>query len=311
MIPFRLRALSLPVVATCCILLLAKDPASASPLPPNDLHLEDRVTRPDSNIDEATFNALIDRALAHYQPLAKKHRAALDAQRLWNNNLVNAFATRTGPIWGIAMYGGLARRPEVTADGFQLVICHEIGHLFAGYPYKRNMFGSLAWASVEGESDYFATQSCARALWKDDTDQNLLHIATVDPEAARRCDAAWESDSERALCYRIADAGMSLARLLASAAKDKIPSFESPDPTQITKTDKKHPAAQCRLDTYLEGALCSRTRDPDMIPGKRYTAHWGMLFNRRAEAEAAGQSCYVAQGYLEGMRPRCWFAPRR
>ena len=48
--------------------------------------------------------------------------------------------------WVVAMFGGLARRPEVTKDAFQFVVCHEVGHHLAGWPFAYD------WASNEGQS---------------------------------------------------------------------------------------------------------------------------------------------------------------
>jgi hypothetical protein len=214
-----------------------------------------------------------------------------------------------GPLWKVFMYGGLARRPEITPDGFQVIVCHELGHLFGGYPFYRTIFGGLIWFSVEGESDYFATQSCARELWKNEPEQNAVHRATVDLYAQQRCDLAWSSRRERDLCYRIADASTSLARLLATPEKGEKPSFATPSLESVARTSRRHPKAQCRLDTYFEGALCTENRDPSIIPGKRLAGYVGNFFNRRAERQAAAQSCHTAEGYFDGVRPRCWFAP--
>ncbi len=289
--------------------VLATPRTQASTLPPNDLHLEDDIARLDANIDEAEFNSIIDKAMAFYVPLAKEHGGNLSVERLWENKMVNASALRMGPIWKIYMYGGLARRPEVTPDGFQVVVCHELGHLFGGFPFYRTIFGGLVWFSVEGESDYFATQSCARELWKHEHEQNAVHRVTVDFYAQQRCDMTWSGRRDRDLCYRIADASASLAKLLATPEKGEKPSFATPSRESVARTSRKHPKAQCRLDTYFEGALCPENRDPSIIPAKRLAGYFGTFFNRRAEKQAASQSCHSAEGYFEGVRPRCWFAP--
>ena len=41
-------------------------------------------------------------------------------------------AIRAGWSLFIELNGGLARRPEVSSDGFTMVICHELGHFLAG-----------------------------------------------------------------------------------------------------------------------------------------------------------------------------------
>jgi hypothetical protein len=53
-----------------------------------------------------------------------------------------------------------------------------------------------------------------------------------------------------------------------------------------------HPATQCRLDTYFEGALCEKS---PMEPMSNTDFHGG--------------SCTQDQGARIGYRPRCWFAP--
>src|SRR6478609_9034269 len=70
----------------------------------------------------------------------------------------------------VHMYGGLARRPEVTPDGFTLVVCHEVGHHFGGYPFVRDAY----WAANDGQADYFSTLACARRLWQNQPADNAL-----------------------------------------------------------------------------------------------------------------------------------------
>jgi len=70
------------------------------------------------------------------------------------------------------------------------------------------------------------------------------------------------------------------------------PAFDTPDPNVVAETDDSHPATQCRLDTYLQGALCTKPvseafSDEDPAPG----------------------ACTRSQGYAVGMRPLCWYKP--
>ena len=90
-----------------------------------------------------------------------------------DENMVNAHAFTDGAgLWGIVFYKGLAMRHELgpeglgafEGDGFSLIACHEVGHLFAGFPFKLSMVGSIP-LSTEGLSDYFATNQCLPRLW--------------------------------------------------------------------------------------------------------------------------------------------------
>src|SRR5687768_16763139 len=120
--------------------------AEATILPPNDLHLQDNIFEFQSNVSEEEFNRVIERAEDVYGPVMEQFGATLEINRLWDNSTVNASAYQSGRTWYVNMYGGLARRPEVTPDGFAMVLCHELGHHLGGFPF------SLSWAANEGQS---------------------------------------------------------------------------------------------------------------------------------------------------------------
>ncbi|MFW7378825.1 MAG: hypothetical protein ACOH5I_08465 [Oligoflexus sp.] len=270
--------------------------AFASILPPNDLHLEDGLYR--SNVSEEEFMEAIDLAEKVYAPLIKNaFNANLKVNRLWSNSTVNASASQFGRTWNVNMYGGLARRPEVTIDGFTLVLCHELGHHLAGYPF------SSSWAANEGQSDYFATLSCARLLWQDDFELNATFRDGLPETPKQLCDEAWDAVADQNLCYRMMAAGKSLADLL-SALRNSSVSFDTPDMSRVSRTNNSHPEGQCRLDTYMAGALCQAEFDPEFIPGKSFGSRRN---SASAESESAKYTCSVLDGYESGLRPNCWF----
>lgn len=255
-------------------------------LPPNNLDLQDDVNFA-GGISEADFNAVIDQAEAYYASVFAGHGGTLRVERKWRDGTVNASAMRMGRTWVVNMYGGLARRPEVTKDGFAMVLCHEIGHHVAGFPF------SSSWAANEGQSDYFALQSCARELWGKETELNAKAAASV-PEAGKKlCDARFQKTDDQNLCYRQMAAGVSLATLLGNLGGDRNVSIDTPDQSEVDSTDDQHPAAQCRLDTYVAGTLCTVKFDPNSIP--------------QTEAQSNKVSCGADDA--RATRPRCWFAP--
>ncbi|MGE0174464.1 MAG: proprotein convertase P-domain-containing protein [Oligoflexales bacterium] len=287
-------------MAALCLLFCA--PASwATILPENTLHLEDNLTQPKGEVDEATFNEVIDEVNALYKPIIAKHGAALNVARLWTDSTVNAAATQseTGDVWFVFLYGGLARRPEITRDSFVLVFCHELGHHLAGFPFVSG------WAANEGQSDYFATQVCARKLWTPQLAENAKFRDVVPAVPKTACDEAWEQQEERDLCYRTAMASRSLAQLFATLMRSTA-EFETPDMSRVRVTNNAHPGAQCRLDTYLNGALCSKGFADDVIPGKKHPSGQGSL---DVEYESAKSSCTSSSLATTGTRPLCWFAP--
>lgn len=278
--------------------------AFATILPKNDLHLQDDL-HGFSNITEQQFSAAIDEVLNAYKVIVKKnHNATVTPNKLWNDPTVNASAQQFTDIdWQINMYGGLARRPEVTLDGFTMVVCHELGHHIGGFPF----YGDAMWASSEGEADYFATQACARLLWKTQTTKNAESRQAAPAIVREKCDAQWNTTAEQNLCYRTSLAGESLAKLLAAIkVGTPVPSFETPDTTVVSSTQFPHPNAQCRLDTYFAGALCTANFNDNLIPGKSFSQRNSLP----AEEEASNVSCTEAGAYSTGVRSRCWFKPR-
>jgi hypothetical protein len=275
--------------------------AKATILPENNLDLEDDVKRV-ANLTEADFNEIIDKVIDTYQSTVKAHGATLKCNKKWTSSTVNASANQMFGTWYVNMYGGLARRDEVTKDGFALVVCHELGHHLGGFPFTQG------WAADEGQADYFATLACARKIWENEFDENEAAEAMVDPTAQAECDNVWNNRSDRQLCYRTSMGGLSLATLLAALGESKAPKFDTPDTSKVSSTNHAHPAAQCRLDTYFAGAICDAKFAEDVIPGKDNPSGED---SADAEKEAAKYSCMKANGDKIGLRPACWFAERK
>jgi hypothetical protein len=267
-------------------------------MPANDLWKEDGLLR-NQGLTAEEFNAAVDEVESIYKDIIKKQGGTLKINRYWSDSTVNANTTQLGGSWIVNMYGGLARRPEVTPDGFSLVICHELGHNLGGYPFLS------AWAANEGQSDYFATYACGRLLWESQEEKNAAFRETVDPEPKALCDQVWETEAEQNLCYRVMMGGKSLADLLGALGGTKA-NWNTPDPNVVNQTKNPHPVAQCRLDTYMAGALCTKTWDPLLIPGKSLGSQRN---SREAEAISANYTCTTAEGFTVGYRPTCWFKP--
>lgn len=290
------------VAATLCVTGTAFGAQSQQTfMPKNDLYKQDYMFWNNSEINEAKFNEIIDLVSGYYKPIIEAKGATLTVNRLWNDGTVNASAQQDGNEWVLNMYGGLARRPETTPDGFALVVCHELGHHLGGFAF----YAGGDWASNEGNSDYFATLACARNIWKNQADQNAKAKATAHKTVIEKCDVQWTEQADRDLCYRSAMGGKALADLLGALGGERV-DFDTPDSHEVTSTDDAHPAAQCRLDTYFAGALCTANFDQNIIPG-RNNADGQESMN--AEAEASKYSCMGASGFKAGLRPRCWYKP--
>ncbi len=262
-------------------------------LPENSLRIPVN-TKMTTGITEEQFNSVIDSYEAFYKPIiASEFGANLTVVRKWSDATVNAYAQQSGKEWKVSMFGGLARHETITPDGFALVVCHEIGHHIAGAPlYSYKLENLLAgWASTEGQSDYFATTKCLRKVWAADNNEEIVSKMEVPETLKKACGKAKVWNEEYYTCIRGGMAGLSVANLFASFGGAK-PAFDTPDTKEVSRTNERHPAAQCRLDTYFQGALCEVNMNDD--------------FSRDSEVTGA---CHGSLGHSVGLRPRCWFKP--
>jgi len=253
-------------------------------MPENDMRIP--VGAKNSNaMTEERFNEIIDKVEAVYTPIVKDRGGILNVKRKWKDNTVNAYAKQFLKWWSVHMFGGLARHPAVTDDGFALVICHEIGHHIGGAPKI-----GRRWASNEGQSDYFASLKCFREVFGSDDNITIVQNMNVDLHAEQQCRIAWSNEEDVALCIRASMAGKSLATLLAGGSRTV--NFKTPDTSVVGTTDDKHPAGQCRLDTYFQGSLCEVSRDVEV-----------------SNDDATMGTCNSSTGHDLGVRPLCWYKP--
>ena len=175
---------------------------------------------------EAEFNEALDKVGNHYGPILAKRGVRLNIIRNWTDSTVNAYADRNGSTWNIHAFGGLARASGMTYLGYATVTCHELGHHLGGAPRYGN---NTDWAANEGESDYWASKECMKAIGF--TDEQIQQGA------------------------------LSTASVLASLGGERAPSTSTPSAVVVRNTQDAHPPAQCRLDTYLDGGICKLRGD--------------------------------------------------
>lgn len=272
--------------------------AQAKFLPDNSLFLQDNLEA-NTGITEQQFNDVINETKAIFAPIVASFGATLVVNNRWTDPTVNANASQSGNTWTVNMYGGLARRVEVSRDAFSMVLCHEIGHHLGGFPFVSS------WAADEGQSDYFATHACPELLWGNDTSGNAAARAEIPATPKMKCDSVYQTEGAQNLCYRTVIAGKHLADLLG-ALGGTTASYDTPDTSAVTSTNHAHPAAQCRLDTYIAGALCTNDYDRTVIAGKDLGAGRN---GTEAEARSANQYCASRDNFAFGTRPTCWFKP--
>lgn len=245
-------------------------------------------------LSEGQFNTVIDKVETIYAPVFSRMGGKMKINRKWTDETVNASAERSGTTWTLNMYGGLARHNTITEEGFSLVLCHEIGHHIGGAPKIANVFQSEKWATNEGQADYWATLKCLRAVFLNDNNRMIAKKLNAPATLNTACAKAHPNKDDEAICIRAGMAGASVAGLFAVLSNGPAPKFDTPDSKVVTRTNDSHPAYQCRLDTFFQGALCEIAFTEDV-----------------SQNEEVKGTCHGSTGQTVGLRPRCWFKPSK
>lgn len=259
---------------------------------PAELQEEQKVAVA-SGISRSQYDAIADRMFWLYEPVANSLGYSIEFVRKWESSVINAASIYIGKTWNIQLDGGFPRYQGMTPDAYAIVVCHEIGHFIGGYPYK----SQFSWTNAEGAADYFATSKCFRRYAAEDSlevNQKAIAGFKAPPRVTLDCKSSFGTDLERAICLRSAKANLELTEAMSRMLRDAVkPSFEMHDENIVAETDPNHPANQCRLDTYLSGALC-KVPATDM-----------MSWTDERIAACTPQSYPEVATY----RPRCWFKP--
>lgn len=256
-------------------------PENSMRIPVNGVHV--------SNMTQLAFDEVLNRLEKIYTPEIAARGGKFVIERLWSDPTVNAYADQDAGVWAIHMFGGMARHPKLSGDGFALVACHEIGHHLGGAP----KFSDADWASIEGEADYYATLKCARRLFELDDNDKILAGMQLDPTAVATCAQEFGGKLDQQLCIRAAMASLSLGIVAAELEGiDTVPTLTTPDRSVVKSMYTDHPHAQCRVDTYYGGALCR-------VPAAQ----------QLSDTDYHSGACADPNTYAHGDRPLCWFAP--
>ncbi len=285
-----MKCLAVAVIAGLSISASNEQQLCEGFVPENDLSIPVGALNV-SGVTEADFNKVLDIVQAYYGPHIASLGGRLSINRDWQSTTVNASAERSGSTYRINMYGGLARHPAITKDGFMLVACHEIGHHIGGYPKSGGWFNS--WATNEGGADYYANLRCLRLLFTPEETAQFVESNEIDPVLKQTCEEQYQTQEDENICMRAGMAGLSGATLFqVLREEEQAPRFDTPDTNVVPRMDNSHPGTQCRLDTYYNGTICTVDQSEPV-----------------SDEDPNVGACTTDRGFNTGVRPRCWFKP--
>jgi hypothetical protein len=225
-----------------------------------------------------------------YNPFVKSMGQTIEFKLYQSSDSEAASADTDGTHHVVLAAEGLFSNLQLRPDGFRIILCHELGHIFGGAPRKNIPYewtgpfadDGYSFLSSEGQADFYATASCFRNLIKGQRHQNFLR--EVSPEIVMKCDSVWgKKSTDSAICQRASLGAENFLKL----NRDFDISFGKTDLSIAPKLLRdEYPDRQCRLDTFLRGALCKSSR--------------GLKFDF---VNPTLNDCQEP----EGQRPRCWY----
>lgn len=227
---------------------LAQAQTQKTYLPENSIRIPTFVEG--SGVSKQEFYVTLSNFEKLYKPVVKEKGFELKVIGDWDSDTVNAYTNREGNTIFIRIFGGLARHHYMSPDALSIVACHEMGHNIGGAPTYKDRDNM----SNEGQSDYWATLKCSRKLFREF--KTLSVLDDQDEVIAQACEKSHNKGDDYDICKRAMEASKRLSFMLAELMHVALPNVSTPDETVVKKTNNSHPAAQCRLDTYFQGALC-------------------------------------------------------
>ena len=254
---------------------------------------------------KAQYDRILDTIYNLYAPIIEEKGKTFKILRYeWPYNSLHVRMRRgyngeNGDTWHVIPPGGIFLHNQMNNDAFTLITCHEVGHHIGGVPEKRSYpTGTFYWSTNEGQADYFAASKCFRRFAEVTGGNNKFlqdeNYPQLDKRSLEKCRASFSHPELQAICLRTIRAGVVLSKFMADfndMSTDTV-NPHTPDPTIVDRTYDQHPDPQCRMDTFISGALCSKD-------------HWTEM----GYQSTADGACTRKEGYERGSRPLCWFNP--
>ncbi|EQC49191.1 putative lipoprotein [Bacteriovorax sp. BSW11_IV] len=237
-----------------------------------------------SNVGEANFALIPSQIYNLYLTEFSKAQRYTQLNLYWETPYFSAWAA--APMgedkqhFTLNFWGGMARIPGMTKEGWAFTACHEVGHILGGLP--RLSIKDHAWASSEGQADYFSAAQCLKRYFLSH-DFVSEEFTPLSPFVLELCAKAHgENLRMRNVCEQIARAASSFARVLSFLSPEaNMISIDTPSHSIVEFTIiNSYPDPQCRIDTILSAGLCDK--DP-------FSEDWICTEN-------------------QGFRPSCWFS---
>lgn len=209
-----------------------------------------------SEIKQQDFYFIASTVTQLYQKEARRQgRTMVIATLDWETPYFSAWAKyeEKNNTYQVNFWGGFARLPDMTKRAFVFTACHEVGHLLGEYP--RIKIKGMQHMSTEGQSDFFAANSCYKKFV---TKYPKYFDAPLElnPYAASLCEEKFLEDKlNKRLCFETMQVARDFTLAINYVNNDVLPQFHTPDNLVVKETKDSYPSMQCRMDIIVNSAL--------------------------------------------------------
>lgn len=190
--------------------------------------------------------------------------------KIVEENRINAYATlNEDDIPVVSITSKMLHHEFMNKNVLKLLICHELGHAYGGFPKQfRGRSELKSWSTAEGQADYYSALVCARKLKFEQT-KKFYSICKDDQK-----------------CQSMVDAAVNLSKIYAEIKFWPYElSVSDPDRNIVHTTELTHPNPQCRLDTFINAIRCLKSTKASIEGKPFYTC---------TQSEARQPSCWMA-----------------
>ncbi|MAE58187.1 MAG: hypothetical protein CME69_04860 [Halobacteriovorax sp.] len=218
------------------------------------IHPSDPTT---STVSEADFYSIINNSFSLYSHLQGNDGKDIEIGiQEWETPYLSAWAHDNGKTLTVNYWGGYARVNGTTKLSFALTACHEIGHVVGREPTHRPST-MQPMMSAEGQADYFAASECLKNyLINFPIDREIKLSPLLASLCHERFKDLADTQTNTELCMKVMQAGMDISVIFAHLLRAEVPDPLKPSTLVVDETlYDAYPSIQCRLDTYIQGAL--------------------------------------------------------
>ncbi|EQC45617.1 hypothetical protein [Bacteriovorax sp. Seq25_V] len=204
----------------------------------------------------------------------------------WSDDSVTKVAAMShGLPRKLHVSSSLLTNMELKKEHLINVFCHELGHIIGGAPFIEEFPGDNRKISTEGQADYFATAKCMKRVLDPQEYEDVIIDFKVKSDLYKRGCTTRE-------CQLISFFSLQAIQILGP--HEEL-SFENVDNKVVDYTYPYKNTEQCRLDTFVAGAICPVSEDVN--------------FSDESQSFAACHWRGFSTDFILGARPACWFRP--